>query len=113
MHNLFCSGLALSGGGLNHTTSGLMTSVISLGLLNDHLNKGRQLYKVHCVYLRVMCVCCQLRAQPQLQAANHSDTGYEQLNICKHMFSCSHSDTGYEQLNICLVAPTQIQVTSN
>ena len=41
-----CSGLLLSGGALNHFTSGLMTSVISLGLLQQHIQESRDIYKV-------------------------------------------------------------------
>ena len=41
-----CSGLLLSGGALNHFTSGLMTSVISLGLLQQHIQESRDINKV-------------------------------------------------------------------
>ena len=40
------SGLILSGGSLNHLTSGLMTSVISQGILDMHLEESRSIYKV-------------------------------------------------------------------
>lgn len=40
------SGLLMSGGGLNHFTSGLMTTVITQGLLRQHLNESRLMYKV-------------------------------------------------------------------
>ena len=50
---LFCSGLAFSGGGLNHFTSGLMTSIISKGLLQKHLTEAREMYKVR-IYLALI-----------------------------------------------------------
>ena len=40
------SGWLKSGGGLNHTTSGIMASILSLGLLEEHLKESRRLYKV-------------------------------------------------------------------
>jgi DNA-binding transcriptional MocR family regulator len=42
------SGLVFSGGSLNHLTSGLMTSVISQGLLQEHLKEARLKYKEQC-----------------------------------------------------------------
>ncbi|CAI7997374.1 Aromatic-amino-acid aminotransferase 1 [Geodia barretti] len=45
---ILSSGLAFSGGGLNHFTSGLMTSIISEGLLQKHLTEARAMYKVQC-----------------------------------------------------------------
>ena len=40
------SGVAASGGGFNHCMSGIMNSVISLGLLKDLLLKARPQYRV-------------------------------------------------------------------
>ncbi len=40
------SGLCNSGGGFNHTASGLMTSIIELGLLQKMLKESRPVYRV-------------------------------------------------------------------
>ena len=37
----------MSGGAFNHTTSGLMTSILSLGLLRDLVVDERKVYKVY------------------------------------------------------------------
>ena len=46
---LLQSGLCKSGGGFNHTASGIMTSVIDLGLLQKMLKESRPMYRVCCV----------------------------------------------------------------
>lgn len=43
---ILSSGLCASGGGFNHTASGLMTSVIELGLLQKLLKEARPIYRV-------------------------------------------------------------------
>ena len=40
------TGLAVSGGGFNHCISGVMESVISLGLLTEMLKESRPKYRV-------------------------------------------------------------------
>ena len=40
------SGLCTSGGGFNHTVSGIMTSVIEMGLMKKLLEEVRPVYKV-------------------------------------------------------------------
>ena len=40
------SGMCASGGGFNHTASGIMTSVIELGLMDKMLAEARPFYKV-------------------------------------------------------------------
>ena len=40
------TGLAISGGGFNHCISGVMESIISLGLLTDMLKESRPIYRV-------------------------------------------------------------------
>ncbi len=43
---ILSSGLCNSGGGFNHTASGLMTSVMELGLLQKMLKESRPVYRV-------------------------------------------------------------------
>lgn len=45
---IITSGMARSGGGFNHTMSGVMTSVISLGLLTNLLKESRKDYQAQC-----------------------------------------------------------------
>ncbi len=40
--------MALSGGGFNHTASGIMTSVITMGMLTDILMDARRLNQSRC-----------------------------------------------------------------
>ena len=54
---ILSSGLCNSGGGFNHTASGLMTSVIELGLLQRMLKESRPDYRVSIRLLVCMCVC--------------------------------------------------------
>ena len=44
--SILSTGLAISGGGFNHCISGVMESVISLGLLKDMLRESRPHYRV-------------------------------------------------------------------
>ena len=50
--SILSTGLAISGGGFNHCISGVMESVISLGLLTEMLRESRPLYRVRapCYY---------------------------------------------------------------
>ncbi len=41
------SGLSQSGGSFNHTISGIMTSLIDLGIMKKMLTEARPIYKVH------------------------------------------------------------------
>ena len=45
-NSILSTGVAISGGGFNHCISGVMESVISLGLLTDMLKESRPLYRV-------------------------------------------------------------------
>ncbi len=47
---ILSSGLCSSGGGFNHTASGLMTSIIELGMIERLLQQARPMYQV-CLYL--------------------------------------------------------------
>jgi DNA-binding transcriptional MocR family regulator len=60
------SGQVLSGGSLNHLTSGLMARVISQGLLQQHVQESRSLYKDQCE-----AVCSVLR--DKLPSATFTD----------------------------------------
>ena len=54
------TGLCRSGGSFNHTISGLMTSVIELGLLQDLLKESRPIYKASResnLVLTLVCAC--------------------------------------------------------
>ena len=44
--SILSTGVAISGGGFNHCISGVMESVISLGLLTQMLQESRPLYQV-------------------------------------------------------------------
>ena len=48
------TGVAISGGGFNHCISGVMESVISLGILTQMLQESRPLYRVGYVILMVV-----------------------------------------------------------
>lgn len=47
----FISGWLRSGGGLNHTVSGVMSTVISMGLMDKHIEESVQIYQVSFVGL--------------------------------------------------------------
>ena len=46
--SILSTGVSISGGGFNHCISGIMESVISLGLLTQMLQESRPLYQVGC-----------------------------------------------------------------
>ena len=80
MHILLtvCSGLAFSGGGLNHFTSGLMTSIISEGLLQKHLTEARAMYNV-CLGVRAYWGLWAIKA-PWVWRPGWNDHDYERLS---------------------------------
>ena len=45
-NSILGTGLSISGGGFNHCISGIMESIISLGLLSEMLKESRPLYRV-------------------------------------------------------------------
>jgi DNA-binding transcriptional MocR family regulator len=51
---ILSSGLCNSGGAFNHTASGIMSSVIQLGLLEKMLAEARPIYQVRCYTILVL-----------------------------------------------------------
>lgn len=68
-NSILGTGLATSGGGFNHCISGVMESIISLGLLSEMLKESRPLYRVR--------ACCCLQGQTIKVKLLFVDTGTE------------------------------------
>jgi len=63
--------VALSGGGFNHATSGIMTSIISLGILGDLVKNAQKLYQTRC-----SAVCDAIRKHMPTASFHKPQGGY-------------------------------------